>query len=433
MEVVIGLDINEFQVQVSYAVQEEKPVVRTLKLSSKGDGTVVETAICRRHGVNQWYYGADAIKKAAGGQGVLIENLWRRFVREQEVTIEGEQFDTALLCNLFLKRILGAAVDRIKEEAEQEISVQALVMTAEPFPKEQMERMDSVLDGLPVDRKQIFLKTHEECLFSYLVHQPERLLGYETGVLDLTNETLVSYRIEMNHRTRPIAVSVEREELPQMIRKKHYPSITEHDRALVRLDEQLVDYAAEFTRDRLVTSFYLVGDGFEGEWCQESLKILCRNRKVYAGNNLYSKGAAYGGMEKVRRTQTADRYIFLGSGMLKDNIGIMVSEGEAETYCPLLDAGTNWYDAMSEMTLMLERADALSLRITPVTGQHPYEENISLAAFDRREEGTYRIRLALRMQSETVLSVAVTDEGFGELFPPSAQAVTQTIKLEGGR
>ena len=88
---------------------------------------------------------------------------------------------------------------------------------------------------------------------------------------------------------------------------------------------------------------------------------------------------------------------------------------------------------MSEMTLMLERADALSLRITPVTGQHPYEENISLAAFDRREEGTYRIRLALRMQSETVLSVAVTDEGFGELFPPSAQAVTQTIKLEGGR
>lgn len=433
MEVIIGLDINEFQVQVSYALREEKPSVKTLLLSGRGDGTVVETAICRRHGVNQWYYGADAIKKAKNGQGVLIENLWRRFLQEQDVTIEEKQYDTALLCNLFLKRILDAAIARIKEEVQQEVVVQALVITAEPFPKDRMERMDRVLDGLSVDHGNIYLQTHEESLFSYLMHQPERMLGYETGVLDLTNETLVSYRIEMNHRTKPVTVIIDREEVSGMIRRKHYPSISEHDSALIRLDEQLGDYAAEFTRDRLVTTFYLVGDGFEGDWCKESLRILCRNRKVYAGNNLYSKGAVYSGLEKICHTDVASRYVYLGNGMLKDNIGIMVSAGETEEYCPLLDAGTNWYEAQSEVELMLERADELSLLITPITGRHPYEEYISLTALDQREEGTYRIRLMLRMQSETTLTVEVTDEGFGELFPPSEMTVTQTIELEGGR
>lgn len=433
MEVIIGLDINEFQVQVSYVLQEEKPSVKTLLLSGKGEGMVVETAICRRHGVNQWYYGVDAIKKAKNAQGVLIENLWRKFLQEREVMIEDTQYDTALLCNLFLKRILDAAIVRIKEEVQQEIKLQALVITAEPFPKEQMERMDIVLGGLSVDRGNIYLQTHEESLFSYLVHQPERMLGYETGVLDLTNETLISYRIEMNHRTKPVTVIIDREEVSGMIRRKHYPSITEHDSALIRLDGQLGNYATEFTRDRLVTTFYLVGDGFDGDWCRESLKILCRNRKVYAGNNLYSKGAAYSGLEKICHTETALRYVFLGKGMLKDNIGIMVSTGEAEEYCPLLDAGTNWYEAQNEIELMLERADELALLITPVTGQHPYEERISLAVLDQREEGTYRIRLALRMQSETTLTVEVTDEGFGELFPPSKMTVMQTIELEGGR
>ena len=433
MEVVIGFDINEFGIQVSYAPAQENAPVKTLQLSGKGDGTVVEALICKRHEVNQWYYGVDALQKAKMGQGILIENLWRRFVNEKEVTIEKEQYDTALLCNLLLKRILRGALDKIRQEMQQEIAVRMLVITAEPFPNDCMERVERMLDGLEVDRKQIYLQTHEECLFAYLVHQPQRMLGYETGVMDLSNEMLVSYRTTMNHRARPVTVCIERQEVPHLVRKKHYPSISEHDRALTALDEQFCDYAADFVNGRLVTTIYLVGSGFDGDWCQESLKVLCRNRKVYAGNNLYSKGAVYGGLSKIAPSETDAGYLFLGRGMLKDNIGIMVASGGKEEYCPLLDAGLNWYDAKNEITLMLERADEITLLITPVNGGAAYEEQIALGALDQREDGTYRIRLFLQMQSETTLAVTVTDEGFGEIFPPSGQQVEKTIELEGGR
>lgn len=432
MEIVIGLDINEFQAQVSYTEVAQKPLVKTLALSAKGDGMQVETVICKRHGAAQWYYGADAVKKAKNGQGILVENLWRLFLQQETIELEKQSFDTALLCNLFLKRILQAALEKIGGDLGEEVAVKALVVTAEPLPQAAFERMETVLEMLMEDRDRIFVQSYEECLFSYLVHQPERMLGYETGVMDLTNETLVSYRIEMNHRARPIVTLVRRHEMPQIVRKKHYPSIMEHDNALRTLDEQLCVYATEFTRDRLVTTFYLVGDGFEGDWCQESLKVLCRNRKVYAGNNLYSKGAAYSAYERVHMTQVSDQYLFLGRGMLKENIGTVVYNGGKGEYCPLLDAGTSWYEARTEVTLMLERADRITLLITPVNGEKAYEEHISLREFDDREPGTYRIRLALCMENESLLSVSVTDEGFGELFPPSAAVVHKSIRLGGG-
>ena len=81
----------------------------------------------------------------------------------------------------------------------------------------------------------------EDRIFSYLVHQPRRLMGYETQVLDLTSEQLVTYRVEMNHKTRPVVVSIETTET-DLYKKKHYASIMEHDRELAKLDQELAEY-----------------------------------------------------------------------------------------------------------------------------------------------------------------------------------------------
>lgn len=430
MEIVMGIDINEFKTQVSYAVLAEPIQVKTLALSTRGDGTLVETAICKRQGVNQWYYGMDALKKAKNGQGLLVENIWQKLCRGEDAVLEGQTYEMAMLCNLFLKRIVSAGILKIKEELEEEADLKAIVISAEPFPADLHEKMEQVTCGLLPDEQMVFWQGYEESLFSYMIHQPERMLGYETGIMDLSNETMVAYRMEMNHRARPIATFIRRMETP-IVRKKHYPSIAEHDQALMQLDMQFGEFVQQFTKDRLVTTFYLVGDGFEGNWCNESLKIMCRNRKVFAGNNLYSKGAVYSAAERISESDVNKQYVFLGKNMLLANIGVEVQNGEKQEYCALLDAGTNWYEAKSEMTFLMDVADRLTLKITPVGGQKPYEEEISLAALDQREKDTYRIKLSLKMQSESLLLVTVEDEGFGDLFPKSQSKVEQMIELGG--
>ena len=44
---------------------------------------------------------------------------------------------------------------------------------------------------------------------------------------------------------------------------------------------------------------FLLGEGFHGEWSQDSLRLLCHNRRVFKGNDLYSKGACFGMQDKL--------------------------------------------------------------------------------------------------------------------------------------
>lgn len=431
MNVVIGLDINEYEVQVSYLVREaqaKEPV--TLKLSSQIDKTNVETAICKRCGVNQWYYGQDAVKKGVTGQGILIENLWRLLAEGDSILVDGTPFELAKLCNLFLKQVLRVTVSKIAEELEvPEITVDAMVVTAEPLTQRMTEKMDQVLEGLVVEREKIFYQTHEESLFQYLSHQPKRLNGYETGVFDLTSETMTAYRIEMNHRTKPIVTTVKRTEVPTIVRKKHYESIMIHDKALEKLDYDFRDYVDEFVAGKLVTTIYLVGDGFLGDWYKESLKSLCRNRKVFAGNNLYSKGAVFSALLKCQEDPDFE-YIYLGNHMLKSNIGVAIHTKEKEQYEALLDAGTNWYEAKAELTCMVEGTDNLALLITPVDSGKTYVKEIDLSAFASDDPHPFKAKLMLEMKDADTVVVTIYDEGLGYFFQPGNRPIQCEINLE---
>ena len=50
------------------------------------------------------------------------------------------------------------------------------------------------------------------------------------------------------------------------------------------------------------SAVYLVGREFEGEWMDKSFRFLCRKRRSFRGDNLYTMGACYAAMEENRAT-----------------------------------------------------------------------------------------------------------------------------------
>ena len=46
------------------------------------------------------------------------------------------------------------------------------------------------------------------------------------------------------------------------------------------------------------SAVYLVGREFEGEWMDKSFRFLCRKRRSFRGDNLYTMGACYAAMEE---------------------------------------------------------------------------------------------------------------------------------------
>ena len=419
MELVIGCDINEYYMQFSYAEAGKEPVMPDFP-----GVTQVETALCRREGVNQWYEGKEAVKRALAGEGALAEHLFSMLLHTDTIRLSDTEYQLTDLCRLFLERAYTAFVRKAGEELGEEITVRALVLTGRIDPGAHYGKLQEIVKNLPVE--DISFQSHEESIFSYLVHQPRRLMGYETQVLDLTSERLVTYRVEMNHKTRPVVVSIEMTET-DLYKKKHYASIMEHDRELAKLDQELAEYMQNYTAGRIVTSLYLIGDGFHGDWYQETLKVICRNRKVFAGDNLFGKGACFAAAERIWKGEVSEDFLYLGKDMLQYNVGIRLHDKTGEIYCPLLDAGTNWYEAAGNLAFYIEDTDEIRLQVVPIRGGKK-EIVIGLEGL-RRPYRSCLLEIAFSMQDKETLELTVLDHGFGSFFAPVMEPFTKKICL----
>ncbi len=103
--------------------------------------------------------------------------------------------------------------------------------------------------------------------------------------------------------------------------------------------------------------------------------------------------------------------------MLKANISLYVEKRGQDSCQPLLDAGTNWYDAKAEIDFLLEEENRFSLRITPLNGGEIRDVEIALTGLPQRPARTTRIHLQIDMADLTTLRLNMEDFGFGEFFP----------------
>lgn len=159
---------------------------------------------------------------------------------------------------------------------------------------------------------------------------------------------------------------------------------------------------------------------------KESLRFLCRGRRVFQGNNLFSKGACNGMQERIQSSPAGRDYIFLGNDKLKANVGMdVMRQGEA-SYLALLDAGVNWYESKQITEFYLQEGNQIRLKITPLIGK---ETRTAMITLEDLPAGISRIRARLYLEAENRLVVEIEDLGLGELRLPSGKTWRETIEL----
>lgn len=152
---------------------------------------------------------------------------------------------------------------------------------------------------------------------------------------------------------------------------------------------------------------------------KQSLKFLCAGRRVFQGNNLYSKGACFCLMERLKGGEIGGEYVFLGNDKLKANIGMNVKKRGENAYYALLDAGVNWYELEYTCELYLQGEDMLEFVATPLIGKESKILNMPLDGLGLKEDAATRVRLHLHLTKENTLYAKVEDLGFGEFRTPS--------------
>lgn len=408
---VAGYDLSYSTAQISYCLPgQEQP--ETVSRTAGEEQFLIPAVLAKRTDRELWLYGTQALECAQEGEAVLVENLLFLAAKGEPVEVQGEEFDPVALLSLFLKRTLSLLTPIFPAE-----NLQALVFSVDEVTKPVIDALIGAAALLELKTEQIFMIGRAESFFYYNISQPEELWRREVLLCDFTGPHLRTLLFCANRHTMPVASFVEEadwEKAAQIVRTGD--ADTDH-RSGMLLDRQFMEAAKAVLLDRAVDTVYLIGDGFAGEWYQESLKILCAGRRVFMGNNLYSKGACYAARERLSPGGVSRGYVFLGRDMLKANVGMHVAYRGSDTYLALLDAGINWYEAVGERDFLLEEKNTFSLRITPLNGKEAREMLVTLDGLPARPARTTRIRLKVDMTDVNTVRISMEDLGFGEFFP----------------
>lgn len=412
--VLVGYDLGEKYSQISYCVygQEEATTIATVVGTKQYN---IPTMLCKRQGVNQWFYGKDAVKNMDEEGMLPLGGLLSLAKKGEEIGLDGETFDPVALLTLFLKRSMTlmnfiATVEKID----------AIMFTVDELDDRMVEVLAQAAANLGLKTPHIYFQSHTESFYSFMLHQPPELWNYQAMACEHDGVRLKIYRMECNKRTTPIVVLIEEQIYETLVIPEETEEEVVREDAYRMADERFLGILRKMCEGRIISSVYLLGDGFRAEWDKQSIQFLCHNRRVFRGNNLFSRGACYGLQEKLEPSETGSKHVFLGKDKLKSNIGMNVLRQGKESYYALLDAGENWYEVEKECEFLLEGDRELEFVVTPLTGKDIETKVIPLSGGNKDVPYT-RYRMEMAMSAPEIVQIKVTDMGFGELFPASGQ------------
>ena len=422
---VLGYDLGEKVSQISY-LASDADMPETLSVLAGSELYNIPTVLCKRRSVNQWFYGKEAVKHIQEGDGIPVENLIGAAKDGKPVTVGDTEYDPIALLTLFVKRSLSLLSLEMSLD-----DVDSIMFTVRSLDHRMVQVLNAVTAALELKTSNVFYQSHEESFYNYMLYQPEDLTHHTVLACDYDLEELLVYEMTLNSNTKPVVATIDVKKFDDLdLGEEGFPK----DAALFhktcdRMDDEFLTIMQKVCGEKVISTIFLLGDGFHEKWTKRSLEFLCRTRRVFQGNNLFSKGASIAARERIKSSVNTGRFVFLGEDKLKSNLGMKLLKCGTEVYYALLDAGVNWYEAQESLDIIMDPSGILNIEVTPLTGKMPRMVQLYLDGLEKRPKGTTRLRLNLDMPSVNEVNVRVTDLGFGELFPATGKVWEQTIEV----
>ena len=408
----LGIDIGETFCQISYLNTRRLTAgmdPHTFSTVARGEEFNIPQAAFADSATGNRFYGKEALEKAAGAGREPVARLFGA-VRQDP----GEENLQVLIEYLqYCFSLLSAEVT-----AEE---IEALTFTVDVCDQKSVEILRAAADRLFPGLEKVAFEEHLKSFYHYVLMQDEEQRRQSVLLLDgWSEEELVLYSRSYNKKTRPIVC------FPEELRLK-IPA--EADAA--QKDQILCSAVRGLMQEKEYSAAYLTGEALGGGWMKESLNLICRGRRAFQGDTLYSKGAADSTMAACGLSSKADKYFYLSKDALRCNIGMDCLKKGRKVYQPLLDAGAEWYDAAAQIDILLEDGDEIVLRETSVDRGNEREIAVKLENMPKRPRATTRLRIRLHMTSADRMQLTAEDLGFGEIFPSTGMKWEQEIVING--
>lgn len=361
----------------------------------------IPTAICKRKQSGQWCFGEEGRRLAETGEGYYVADLLKRAFQKEIVTLDREYAAEELL-GVFFRKLLRLALP-----AEGIGAVTKCVFSLEKVSPEAVGFFRQFAGKLGFSEEQVQIQDHRESFYAYVVSQEPSLWKHQVLLLEEEGKGVYCRLFSCNRKTNPMIVEVGEAFLGKL-----------PEDASLR-DREFTEMVKKVLTGRIVSAAYLIGSGFEGDWMDMSLQLICRNRRAFQGKNLYTRGACYAGMLKVHQEDAET--VYFCDYKVRANMMLKAVNGDVEFFYPVVEAGSNRHQIDKEIRILLEGEPVLEIWVQEPGSKEARIESLELSGLVSAQQERCRLSLHFFCGEDGKILLKVQELSWGPMRPGREQ------------
>lgn len=323
-----------------------------------------------------------------------------------------------------LTRFLGRMIDTVP--GEKKASNLRIAITVPKLSQALGDHFVAALEEIGIERRNIFLQDWRTSFYYYVVSMRRDLWSGDVAFLRVVNQQMVGSILHIDRSVKPGRVTID-EIASADVSDRARGNMSDEDWDKER-DRRFYELLGKLFERRTVTTSYLYGNYFDRTWAVRSFQYLTFRRHAFQGQNLFSKGACYCVMARLGYVRMPD-FLFMGVDQISENIGIRIRVRGKEQYQVLIPAGVNWYEAHSQIDMIPDSEQSVTILTTPADGGETVGHVLRLDHFPDRENRATRLRMTIYFTAPNRCEIEVEDLGFGGFYPSSGRVWKRQVIL----
>ena len=350
-----------------------------------------------------WCTGARASACRFEEKGVIVDQVYEKTLTNENIEVEGRSFKASDL----LVKMMALHMRQFTEQFDSFV-IKKLTVTVTDTDPRIIRAVRGLKTALRLTDDQFNIVSHLDSGLCYIFAQPEPLRNNSVGLFDFGRDGLDFYRIDMT-RKYPLIVTVEHESFHDRMNLKRFGRNHED------MDEAFLDIVKECMSQVYISSVYLTGIGFGENWMKLSAEALCKGRRVFVGQNIYTKGACYRSLGGIY-TESLSRYFIDTEQTVKTNIGINLMD-EKKTFWPIAYGGLEWFNTRGRVELFLDDTRRVQIVYQDILSEDELRETIEIYGLPARPKKTTKLSIEVEYYGADKGAIVIRDLGFGSLYP----------------
>lgn len=415
-EIYMGMDLCRKNMQISYytdGMDEPESIYQLNNTETYQMPNVLFFAVDE----NIWYAGNNVSTVRFSKNGKLVEDVVRNVGSDNRVVVNGVSYSYDELLLILLKTQIADFLSR-----DEEYELKKITITIEEYDKAVYEVIGKLREELGIPQDDFYVMSHENAFFQYVMNQEEQIRSNSVAMFEYGPEGMHYYRIDKRRAGTDGIYYIKDEEIEDITYSMLFDNAEE-------LDEKFSDIAKKKMRETYISSVFLTGGGFHDKWINKSKNILCDGRRVFMGQNIYTKGACYHAVYGAYEVN--ENRVLCTRDNIPYDIGVQIGDMSGRRqFCPIAVGGREWYNMKGSITLFLDDTYRIDMVYRNRITRDSQKEIIEIHGLPKRPPKTTKISLDVELYDENNGAIIIRDVGFGKIYPTTNKIYRKEISWD---